>query len=66
MGSYAAYRINQLESNMEHQNKRMEALELVASCAKDVMEYWPQFSFRTVKTMVAKMENLKQALEMLK
>jgi len=45
---------------------RQEALELVVSCAKDVVDFWPQFSFRSIRIMVGKMETLKQALDLLK
>ena len=58
--------ISELRDEVEAQKKKIESLELVATYAKDILEFWPQFSFRTVRTMVTKMENLKQALEMLK
>lgn len=43
---------------------RKEALELLLVCAKDVVEYWPQFSFKTIRIMAGKMETLKQAVTM--
>lgn len=46
--------------------KLEEAKELALSCAKDVIDFWPKFSFRTIRIMAAKMENLKQALDMLR
>ena len=58
--------IGDLTRKLESEKKRSEALEMVASCAKDVVDYWPQFSFKTIRIMMAKMENLKQALAMLK
>lgn len=45
---------------------RQEALELIASCAKDVVDYWPSMSFKTIRVMIPKMQALKEALEMLK
>lgn len=45
---------------------RLEALELVASYAKDVIDYWPNMSFKTIRIMIPKMQALKEALEMLK
>lgn len=50
----------------EKDQERVEAVALAISCAKDVIDYWPQFSFRTIKIMAHKMEALKQALDMLK
>jgi hypothetical protein len=44
--------------------KRMEALELVATYAKDIVDSWSNFSFRQVRTMCAKMDALKEALEL--
>lgn len=55
-----------LMDRMEGDSKRKEALELVASCAKDVIEYWPNMSFRTIKVMIPKMQALKEALDMLR
>jgi hypothetical protein len=49
-----------------HIKSRLEALEMVASCAKDVIDYWPNMSFKTIRIMIPKMENLKQALSLLK
>jgi hypothetical protein len=47
-------------------NSKLESLELVASCAKDVVDYWPNMSFKTIRIMIPKMQALKEALEMLK
>ena len=46
--------------------KKVEALELVASYAKDVVDYWPSMSFRTVRIMIPKMDALKEALSLVK
>lgn len=47
-------------------NKKLEAYELVRSYAKDVVDYWPNMSFKTIRIMIPKMEALKQALELIK
>lgn len=49
-----------------HAKSKMEALEMIASCAKDVVDYWPNMSFKTIRIMIPKMQALKEALEMLK
>ncbi|HEY5267561.1 MAG TPA: hypothetical protein VII94_00300 [Candidatus Saccharimonadales bacterium] len=49
-----------------HAKSKREALELVASFAKDVVDYWPNMSFKTIRIMIPKMQALKEALEMLK
>jgi hypothetical protein len=51
---------------LEKRYSRLETLELVASCAKDVVDYWPNMSFKTIRIMIPKMQALKEALEMLK
>lgn len=54
------------ERKIRELESRNETLELVVSCAKDVLEFWPQLTFRTIRVMIPKMDSLKQALEMLK
>lgn len=49
-----------------HTKKRLEALEMIASCARDVVDFWPSMSFKTIRIMIPKMQTLKEALEMLK
>ena len=46
--------------------KKLEALELVASYAKDVVAYWPSMTFRTIRVMIPKMDALKEALSLVK
>jgi len=46
--------------------KRVEALELVASYAKDVIDFWPSMSFKTIRFMIPKMDALKEALGLVK
>lgn len=41
--------------------EREENIALLISCVKDVLDYWPQMSFRTIRIMAGKMETLKQA-----
>lgn len=48
-------RIRELEA-------KNEALELAASYAQDVVDFWPIMTLRTIRVMIPKMENLKQAL----
>jgi hypothetical protein len=43
---------------------RLEAMEMVVSCARDVVALWPQFSIRQVHIMGDKIEALKEALEL--
>ena len=45
---------------------RTDSLELVYLYAKDLLAYWPQFSFKTVPIMMRKMDALKQAIEAVK
>lgn len=46
--------------------KRVEALELVASYAKDVIDFWPTMSMRMIRIMIPKMDALKEALSLAK
>lgn len=46
--------------------KKLEALELVASYAKDVVDYWPSMSFKTIRIMIPKMNVLSEALSLVK
>jgi len=46
--------------------KKLEALELVASYAKDVIDFWPSMSFKTIRFMIPKMDALKEALSLVK
>lgn len=55
---------NRLEK--EEMRKRIEALELVASYAKDVLDFWPLMTLRTIRVMIPKMAALKEALEFLR
>jgi hypothetical protein len=50
----------------EAQKKKMEALELVASYARDVVDFWPLMTLRTIRVMIPKMDSLKQALGLAK
>jgi len=44
--------------------KRVEALELVASYAKDVIDFWPSMTMRTIRVMIPKMNALAEALKL--
>jgi hypothetical protein len=52
-----------LMADAHAEDDRLAAIELAILCAKDVVDYWPQFSFRTIRIMAAKMDTLRQALE---
>ena len=54
------------EKKLQALEKKVEALELVASYAKDVVDYWPSMTFRTVRIMIPKMDALKEALSLAK
>ena len=43
---------------------RLEALDMVASYARDIVALWPQFSLRQIQVMNNKINALKEALEM--
>jgi hypothetical protein len=45
---------------------RNEALELVATFAQDVVDFWPLMTIRTIRLMIPKMAALKEALELLR
>ena len=52
------------ERKIRELQQRNEALEMVASYARDVVDFWPSMTFRTIRIMIPKMESLKQALEL--
>lgn len=41
-------------------------VQLALSYAKDVVDFWPNFSIRQIPAMAAKIKALKEALEMVK
>lgn len=45
---------------------KLEAYQLVASYAKDVIDFWPSLTFRTIRIMIPKMDALKEALNLAK
>jgi hypothetical protein len=45
--------------------KRLVAVELLVSYAKDIVTAWPTLTIRTLGSMTTRVENLKQALGML-
>ena len=49
-----------------HAEAKLEAYELVASYARDVIEFWPNMTMRTIRIMIPKMQSLKEALDLLK
>ena len=54
------------EKRIQELEAKNEALELVASYAKDVIDFWPLMTLRTIRVMIPKMASLKEALEMLR
>lgn len=42
--------------------KKLENLELVASFAQDVVDYWPKMSIRSINIMSSRVADLKEAL----
>ena len=56
----------QLKAQIVELNRRLEAYQLVASYAKDVVDFWPSMTMRTIRVMIPKMDNLKEALTLAK
>jgi hypothetical protein len=62
---------NYVTRSMEQEERkdmlsRIEALELVVSFAKDVVDFWPNMSMKTIRLMIPKMAALKEALDLVK
>jgi hypothetical protein len=45
---------------------KLENYQLMASYAKDVVDFWPNMSMRAIRIMIPKMDALKQALGLVK
>jgi hypothetical protein len=58
--------IDDMQKQINKLNERIEALELVASYAKDVVDFWPSMTMRTIRAMIPKMAALKEALDLTK
>lgn len=56
----------QLKAQIVELNRKLEAYQLVASYAKDVVDFWPSMSMRMIRTMIPKMAALKEALDLVK
>ena len=52
------------EAKYQALKKRVEALELVASYAKDVTDFWPSMSMKMIRVMIPKMDALIEALSL--
>lgn len=52
----------QLKAQIVELNRKLEDYKLVASYAKDIIDFWPTMTFRTIRIMIPKMEALKEAL----
>lgn len=56
----------QLKAQIVELNRKLEAYQLIASYAKDVIDFWPSMTMRTIRVMIPKMDNLKEALGLVK
>jgi len=56
----------QLKAQIVELNRKLESYQLVASYAKDVIDFWPSMTFRTIRFMIPKMDALKEALGLVK
>jgi len=56
----------QLKIQIVELNRKLENCKLVASYAKDVIDFWPSMTLRTIRLMIPKMNALKEALELVK
>lgn len=56
----------QLKAQVVELNRKLENYRLLASIAQDVIDFWPNMTFRTVRVMMPKMAALKEALELVK
>lgn len=56
----------QLKAQIVELNRKLEAYQLIASYAKDVVDFWPSMTMRTIRVMIPKMDNLKEALTLVK
>jgi hypothetical protein len=56
----------QLKAQIVDLNRKLENYKLLASFAQDVIDFWPNMTFRTVRVMMPKMAALKEALELVK
>lgn len=56
----------QLKAQVVELNRKLENYRLLASIAQDVIDFWPNMTFRTVRVMIPKMQALKEALELVK
>lgn len=57
---------DQLKAQVVELNRKLENYRLLASIAQDVIDFWPNMTFRTVRIMIPKMAALKEALELVK
>lgn len=51
---------------VQSKQNRSEALELVLTYAKDIVESWPNMTIRNIGNMTTKINALKEALELAK
>ena len=60
--------ITEKRTKFEAEQKRLrrEALELVLSYAKDIVDFWPKMTLRTLGQMTNKIKALQEALKMVK
>lgn len=65
-GSAVVDLINTQSARIRELENENELLRLVASYAKDVVDFWPTMSIRLIRVMIPKMDNLKEALKLVK
>lgn len=56
----------QLKAQIVELNKKLENYKLIESYARDVIEFWPSMTMRTIRIMIPKMDALKEALGLVK
>ena len=56
----------QLKAQIVELNKKLENYKLIESYARDVIEFWPNMTMRTIRIMIPKMDALKEALGLVK
>ena len=56
----------QLKAQIVELNRKPENYKLIESYARDVIDFWPSMTMRTIRIMIPKMDALKEALGLVK